>query len=1112
MTRGAFEPKVQNVAKRVAGTPTPTLWGSITGDPYNQTDMTSLFLENGFDNQTDSTIAFVDGTRTFSITPTGASFSFNSGNLRFTKVAVDSVVATNVEGLHYFYYDNSGVLIHTTTFTEAIITDYAFVALVYWDATNEKAIAIADERHGNIMDSATHLYHHSTQGTSYASGLTPGDLDVDGSGNDASAAQLSVTSGVIWDEDLKFTIPVAPVTTAIPIFYKDGASGAWRRIEGDGYIGTTAGLGGRAVYNNPDAGGAGVWGLTEITNKDFYLMHLFATDDIDDGFFWFMGQEEYGSKGVAREGALTELLSMNVDGMPTVEYKSVASFIMQTDTNYTNTPKSKLVSTDTGDSYVDWRAINTGVAVSIAGAVSTTWGDILGTLSDQADLQLELDNRAVLDAGNVFTGVNIFGTTGITATLDTGAVVVATGLSGLLTPISYADDFIVEGSGDTGISILSTDAGYTSIILGNASKSAAAGFAWNYDVTAFDEATTFALGTRVPTGQLILRSSSDIDRMKITSGGRVIIGDLTTPINPGMAGGVVISTGLSGRSNASSAADDLVIESNGDCGISILTPDADVARISFGSQSDKLAGTIQWNYSTRIMKIGGRATGAELQFEYDYGVTGFYLNATGQIIIGDETTPLISPKTGGVTISLGDSGMPLSELHSAADGLIIENNGDTGITIATPISGSAYIAFGDPGKGDAGSFHYYHPSGRMFFQCQGEMRIKVGGNIVTDMEPTLLRFFYDVIIDHGNTGTVFESVAENLVIEDTAECGMSIVTTATEFANLFFAKPNYERAGYVRYDMANDELHLGANETKIWTITDSQSETVKPIIVDIASGNLMGFDTIAANDGFVTKRITVSDGGANWAFRAGCYYSGGNLSTTNNDGGAAIIINSEAQHGNITLKTWDRNFGLAGAALTDRAEIYLGASAIFKVGSGSTSVGNFNSNGFMSGNYATDNTANSDVNGSLIAPNGNFAFVRNGSTTGDFNRSDSGTSNLTVFNIRRAGTTVGSCSASSTLTAWNTTSDYRLKENVVPISCAIERLQVLKPSRFNFKTNPDQRLDGFIAHEVAWAVPEAVTGEYDGAEMQELDNSKLVPLLTAALQELVARVEELEAR
>ena len=102
--------------------------------------------------------------------------------------------------------------------------------------------------------------------------------------------------------------------------------------------------------------------------------------------------------------------------------------------------------------------------------------------------------------------------------------------------------------------------------------------------------------------------------------------------------------------------------------------------------------------------------------------------------------------------------------------------------------------------------------------------------------------------------------------------------------------------------------------------------------------------------------------------------------------------------------------------------------------------------------------------------------------------------------------------------SYNTTSDYRLKENVTPVTDGITRLQQLKPSRFNFITDPARTVDGFLAHEVQDTVPEAITGEKDAVDdegnpdYQGIDQSKLVPLLTAALQEAVAKIETLEAR
>ena len=112
---------------------------------------------------------------------------------------------------------------------------------------------------------------------------------------------------------------------------------------------------------------------------------------------------------------------------------------------------------------------------------------------------------------------------------------------------------------------------------------------------------------------------------------------------------------------------------------------------------------------------------------------------------------------------------------------------------------------------------------------------------------------------------------------------------------------------------------------------------------------------------------------------------------------------------------------------------------------------------------------------------------------------------------------IGYISCTSTSTAYITSSDYRLKEDWQPMTGATERVKALKPVNFAWKLN-GSRVDGFLAHEAQAVVPEAVTGEKDAVdaegnpEYQGIDQAKLVPLLTAALQEALAKIDDLTAR
>ena len=145
-----------------------------------------------------------------------------------------------------------------------------------------------------------------------------------------------------------------------------------------------------------------------------------------------------------------------------------------------------------------------------------------------------------------------------------------------------------------------------------------------------------------------------------------------------------------------------------------------------------------------------------------------------------------------------------------------------------------------------------------------------------------------------------------------------------------------------------------------------------------------------------------------------------------------------------------------------------------------------------------------------------------------------------AIELKRNTTVVGNIAVTASNTAYNTSSDYRLKENIVDLDGAINRVKQLQPRRFNFIADAERTVDGFVAHEAAAVVPEAVTGTHnqvqvwgendelpDGVSVgdnkldehgntipvyQGIDQAKLVPLLTAALQEAISEIETLKTK
>ena len=182
-------------------------------------------------------------------------------------------------------------------------------------------------------------------------------------------------------------------------------------------------------------------------------------------------------------------------------------------------------------------------------------------------------------------------------------------------------------------------------------------------------------------------------------------------------------------------------------------------------------------------------------------------------------------------------------------------------------------------------------------------------------------------------------------------------------------------------------------------------------------------------------------------------------------------------------------------------------------------------------------TSSFSADGLVLSGTGNSSFVKTSDTVIFCNRL--GTDGA-IQKFYKAGVEVGSVVVFSGSTSYSTSSDYRMKENVVNIDDGITRVKQLTPKRFNFIATPDFTVDGFLAHEAQTVVPEAVHGTKDEVEvwadgdelpdgvsvgdnkldddgntipkMQGIDQAKLVPLLTAALQEAIAKIETLETK
>ena len=300
---------------------------------------------------TDSTVGFVNATRTFTIAPTGASFSFYQSGTKYTISTSQSIVISNTEGTHFIYFNN-GSLAETTTYSNDIILKYVYVANIYWDATNAKQIMNGDERHGCVMDGITHLHDHMTLHTLLQSGGGLNTLSVDASGNLDSSIQFGIDETIQWDEDLYWDLSGRTSTAPISNYYRLGSTNTWRVSEGNSFPVVNTGSG-RVAYNLLTGS---TWSLSEISNTNYGLVHVFAMNDATRRFGTIMGQADYSTEANARSAVLTEVSSLILNGMPSQEWKFLGSLIVQTSNSYGNSVKGRFVSVDTnGTTYVDLR-------------------------------------------------------------------------------------------------------------------------------------------------------------------------------------------------------------------------------------------------------------------------------------------------------------------------------------------------------------------------------------------------------------------------------------------------------------------------------------------------------------------------------------------------------------------------------------------------------------------------------------------------------------------------------------------------------------------------------------------------------------------------------------
>ena len=317
----------------------------------------------GFDRSEPTTmgdISFGESTRTFTIEPKSGepNFTFLHTGKLFTKTSAENIVIDDTDGMHFIYYDSTGTLSKMTTFDESLIIEDAIVSVVYWNSTAGTYVVWGDERHGDQMDGATHLYNHATWGALYSNGI-----DIEGL-VDGGTTYTQTTSGEFHDEDIKVS-PAAQSTS--PFWYRNGSGSIWNTTTADNNLGYNGGAGN--TYYNQDTGG-GICQLTSLAINQYVIYHFVATNNVDYPIVKVIGQDVYSSKLSARAAIQDEIHNIALDGLPTPEFIFLYSVIL----NVTG----ELEELSDGSTYVDFRTV-VGSGSGGTSASSDYHADLLDT-------------------------------------------------------------------------------------------------------------------------------------------------------------------------------------------------------------------------------------------------------------------------------------------------------------------------------------------------------------------------------------------------------------------------------------------------------------------------------------------------------------------------------------------------------------------------------------------------------------------------------------------------------------------------------------------------------------------------------------------------------------